>query len=219
MEKVRTIHIKGMGTASMPPDNVTITLKLTAKHKEYAHVMQIGSKKVELLREAIVNAGFEADELKTVKFSIDSNYEREEYEESGRTRYQNVFAGYEYRHTLKLSFELDREKITKVMTAIEKCTAGPEASIAFTVKDVRIMRDRIMESAAEDAHRKANVLCKASGVKLGKLLHVEYSWEKVEFDYIDIPVWRRDDIKESPAYIQPDNIEGDDTVDFIWEII
>jgi len=219
MEKVRTIHIKGMGTASMPPDNVTITLKLTAIHKEYAYVMQIGSKKVELLREAIVNAGFEADELKTVKFSIDSDYESKEYNEFGRTRYQNVFVGYKYRHTLKLSFDLDREKITKAMTAIEKCTAKPEASIAFTVKDVRIMRDRIMESAAEDAHRKANVLCKASGVKLGKLLHIEYSWSKVEFDYIDIPVWMGKGEQESPAQIQPDNVEGEDTVDFIWEII
>ena len=61
MEKVRTIHVKGKGTVSMPPDYVTITLKLSAKHREYAYVMQIGSKQVELLRELVVIAGFSAD--------------------------------------------------------------------------------------------------------------------------------------------------------------
>ena len=219
MEKIRTIHVKGMGTASMPPDYVTITLKLVAKHREYACVMQIGSEQVELLREAVVTAGFGADELKTVKFSVDSEYESEEYEENGRTRYQQVFIGYECHQTLRLSFDLDRERLTQAMTAIESCTAKPEASIAFTVKDIRLMRDCIMESAAEDAHRKADILCKSSGVKLGNLLRIEYSWSKVESDStIDIPLWISKNKKELPSYIQPDDVKGEDTVDFIWEI-
>ena len=218
MEIVRTIHVKGMGQASMPPDYVTISMKLSAKHKEYAHVMQMGVQQVDKLREAVVCAGFNADELKTTEFSVDSEYANEEYEEDGLTRYRRVFVGYEFRHKLKLSFDLDQERITKVMIAIESCMAKPEASIAFSVKDIRLMRDLIMESAAEDAHRKAEILCKASGVKLGSLLRIEYSWSKVELDFIDIPQWMPKG-EESPTYnIQPDDVRGDDTVDFIWEI-
>ena len=34
MEKKRTIHVKGTGTASVPPDYITLTLELEAKNKE-----------------------------------------------------------------------------------------------------------------------------------------------------------------------------------------
>lgn len=219
MEKVRTIHVKGMGQASMSPDYVTISLKLSAKHKEYAHAMQIGAQQVDMLREAVVSAGFSADELKTTDFSVDSEYENEEYEENGFTRYHRVFIGYECIHKLRLAFELDQERITKAMTAIEDCVAEPEASIVFTVKDARLMRDLIMDSAAEDARRKAEILCRASGVKLGNLLRIEYSWSKVEIDhYLDIPMWMPKGKKSSTYNIQPDDVRGEDTVDFIWEI-
>ena len=219
MEKVRTIHVKGMGEASMPPDYVTISLKLSAKHREYAHVMQIGIQQVDKLREAVMSAGFSVDELKTTDFSVDSEYENEEYEEKGLTRYHRVFIGYECIHKLKLSFDLDQTRIMKAMTAIENCIAEPETSIAFTVKNALLMRDLIMESAAEDAQRKAEILCRASGVKLGNLLRIEYSWSKVEIgNYIDIPMWMPKGNKSSTYNIQPDDVRGEDTVDFIWEI-
>ncbi|WP_407397923.1 hypothetical protein [Anaerovibrio sp.] len=60
---------------SFPLDYVTISLKLSAKHREYAHVMQIGIQQVDMLREAVVCTGFSTDELKTTDFSIDSEYE------------------------------------------------------------------------------------------------------------------------------------------------
>ena len=46
MEKKRTIHVKGIGMASVPPDYITLTLELEAKNKDYSNVMRIGANRL-----------------------------------------------------------------------------------------------------------------------------------------------------------------------------
>lgn len=221
MTNPRTIHIKGIGTASAVPDYVVITMELRAKHMEYANAMRVGAQQVEMLREAVKEAGFSTEDLKTTDFSVDTEYENEEREGNGRTRYHRVFMGYDCRHSLKLSFDFDNERLEKAMTAIGDCLSKPEVSIAFTLKDKQAMRDQILESAAQDAHRKAEILCKASGVALGDLLRVEYSWDEINITHsLDMNLLCDGGAcNTAPSYdFQPDDIEAGDTVDFYWEI-
>ncbi len=218
MTNLRTIHIKGIGNASAIPDYVVITLELKAHHMEYAHAMRVGAQQVEMLREAVKDAGFSAEDLKTTNFNVDTEYENEEYKEDGRTRYHRVFMGYDCRHSLKLSFDFDNERLEEAMTAIGDCLSKPEVSIAFTLKDKQALRDQILESAAQDARRKAEILCKASGVTLGDLLRIEYSWDEAHIShYYDMKIQC---CEASPANydFHPDDIEAGDTVDFYWEI-
>lgn len=221
MTNPRTIHIKGIGSATAAPDYVVITMELQAKHMEYANAMRIGAQQVEMLREAVKEVGFSAEDLKTTNFNVDTEYENEEQEENGRTRYRRIFTGYDCRHSLKLSFDFDNERLEKAVTAIGDCLSKPEVSIAFTLKDKQAMRDQILESAAQDAHRKAEILCKASGVALGDLLRIEYSWDEINITHsldMDLPCGGGA-CDAAPSYdFQPDDIEAGDTVDFYWEI-
>ena len=75
MTNPRTIHIKGTGTASATPDYIVITLELTAHHMEYAKAMRVGAQQVEMLREAVKEAGFSAEDLKSTNFDVDTEYE------------------------------------------------------------------------------------------------------------------------------------------------
>ncbi|MCR5330342.1 MAG: SIMPL domain-containing protein [Lachnospiraceae bacterium] len=221
MSNTRTIHIKGTGTASAAPDFVVITLELRAQHMEYANAMRIGAQQVEMLREAVSEAGFASEDLKTTDFSVDAEYENEEHEENGRTRYHRVFMGYVCKHSLKLSFDMDSERLEKAMTVIGDSLSKPEVSISFTVKDKMSMRDRILESAAQDARRKAEILCKASGVSLGDLLRIEYSWNEINItESLDMTLNAPclPDGGDCGFDIHPDDIEAGDTVDFYWEI-
>ncbi len=221
MSNTRTIHIKGTGTASAAPDFVVITMELRAQHMEYANAMRIGAQQVEMLREAVSEAGFTAEDLKTTDFSVDAEYENEEHEENGHTRYHRVFMGYVCKHSLKLSFDMDNERIEKAITAIGGCLSNPEVSIAFTVKDKLAMRDKVLESAAQDARRKAEILCKASGVTLGDLIRIEYSWGEIHIDHsLDFETRCLPRMAEAaPTYdFHPDDIEAGDSVDFYWEI-
>ena len=221
MEKKRTIHIKGTGAASVPPDYITLTLELEAKNKDYNNVMRIGTQQVEILREAAEEAGFSADDLKTVSFAVDSEYEDEKYEEYGSTRYRRLFVGYKCNHTLRLSFDMDNERLTKTMAELSNCLSKPEISIAFTVKDKQRVKDMVLQSAAEDARRKAEILCKASDVELGDLLSIEYSWNELHIEHSLKMDWMcaEGNVLGAPSYdFHPDDIEAGDTVDFLWEI-
>ena len=217
MEEKRTIHIKGMGHAAQIPDQIILSLTLTAQNKEYSAAMTVGSQQVEMLREAIVEAGFKADDLKTVNFNVRSVYEDEEYFEGKSKRYRQNFIGFECRHDLKLTFDFNNDKLNKAVDTIAASLSQPKISIAFTVKDTNAFNDKILKSAAKDAQRKAKILCVASGVKLGKLLQMNYSWDELTIRHEVVNALLAPSEKNSFDF-RPDEIKASDTVDFLWEI-
>ena len=219
-DEMRTIHIKGTGHAAQIPDQIILSLTLTAQNSEYSAALKIGSQQVEMLREACVEAGFSGDELKTIDFSVRAVYESEEYRDGNTNRRRENLIGFECRHDLRLTFDFDNDKLNSAVDTIAASLAAPKISIAFAVKDIDAFSDKLLESAARDAHRKAKILCAASGVKLGKLLSINYGWDELTISNETILCEKYDpspDAKSSFDF-QPDEIKANDTVDFLWEI-
>lgn len=218
MEDKGTIHIKGTGHAAQIPDQIILSMTLTTQHKEYSAAMTVGSQQIEMLREAIVEAGFNADDLKTTDFNVRAIYEDEEYFEGKSKRYQKIFIGFECHHDLKLTFDLDNDKINRAVDTIAASLSQPKISIAFAVKDAAAFSDKILQSAAEDAKRKAKILCAASGVKLGKLLQINYAWDEIEIHHDRILCRECAPVEKNSFDFAPEEIKASDTVDFLWEI-
>ena len=213
-----TIRIKGIGYAEQTPDLVVLSLTLTAQNKEYSAAMKIGSQQIDMLREAIVDAGLKADDLKTVNFNVRSIYEEEEYRDGKSTRNRQVLAGFECRHDLKISFALDNKKLNKAIDTIAACLSQPKISIAFTIKDTAAFNDEILKSAAKDALRKAKVLCAASDVKLGKLIDINYSSNESVLQQA-MPLCAEYAPPNKTVFnFQPEEIKASDVVEFLWEI-
>lgn len=217
-EDKRTIRIKGTGYATQAPDQVVLSLTLTAQNKEYSAAMKIGSQQVEMLREAIIEAGFKADDLKTINFEVRAVYENEETKDGKSTRYQKIFVGFECRHDLKLTFDFDNDKLNAAVDTIAASLSQPKISIAFTIKDADAFNDKILKSAAKDAQRKAKILCKASGVNLGKLININYSWDELTLRHEHILCQETAVGAKNSFDFQPEDIKTSDTVDFLWEI-
>lgn len=216
-EEKRKIHIRGIGHAAQIPDLVVLSLTLTAQNKEYSAAMKISSQQVEMLREAIVEAGFKADDLKTINFDVRSIYENEEYREGTAKRYHQIFVGFECRHDLRLTFDFTNDKLNAAVDMIAASLSQPKISIAFTIKDMDAFNDKILKSAAHDAKRKAKILCAAAGVKLGKLLDINCFQD--EFDTRETIVCGEcASVEKNSFNFQPDEIKTNDTVDFLWEI-
>ena len=212
------IHIKGIGHAAQAPDQVILSLTLTAQNKEYSAAMTIGSQQLEMLREAIVDAGFKADDLKTVNFDVRSIYENEEYRDGNSKRYRQILVGFECCHDLKLTFDFDNKKLNKAVDTIAKSLSQPKISIAFAIKDADAFNDEILKSAAKDARRKAKILCTASKVKLGRLIDINYSWTEITVKH-EMPLRAEYAPTEKNSFdFQPDEIKASDTVEFLWEI-
>ncbi len=218
-EEKGTIHIKGIGHAEQAPDQVVLSLTLTAQNKEYSAALKIGSQQIEMLREAIISAGFKGDDLKTTNFNVRAIYENEEYKDGKSTRYRQVFSAFECRHDLKLVFDFDNKKLNKAIDTIAACLSQPKISIAFTIKDTDAFNDEILKSAARDARRKAEILCAASNVKLGRLVNINYSWSEIEIRQEEILCAKYEPTEQENSFdFQPEEIKAADTVEFLWEI-
>ena len=72
----RTITVKGVGKATVKPDQVVIRMSFEAKDKNYDQAMTLAAQQVADLKKAFANAGFEKDVLKTTDFDIRTDYDR-----------------------------------------------------------------------------------------------------------------------------------------------
>lgn len=215
----RTLHVKGIGHAAQMPDTVILSLSLTARNKEYSAALKIGSQQVEMLREAIVEAGFKPKDLKTTNFDVRTIYEDEEYREMSSKRYRQVFIGFECQHDLQMTFALNNNKLNAVVDKIAACLSEPKISIAFTIKDTDTFIDKLLKSAARDAKHKAKILCTAMGVKLGNLIDINYSREEIARQELRFNNQAVLGCSTDTAFnFQPEDVQSSDTVDFLWEI-
>ena len=108
------------------------------------------------------------------------------------------------------------------LNAIAETKAEPELSIRFTVRDGSAVKSALLEAAAENAREKAQILCRASGVELGRLLTVNYDWSEIDLISPTGYAIERASLKRSaavPDCIEPEDIKVRDTVAFVWEIV
>ena len=214
----RTITVKGTGSATAAPDLIRISMSLESKEYTYALTMKSAEEEIESLKEAIVSAGFDRKDLKTLDFDVRTEYNNEK-DHFGN--YQRIFKGYTCTHQLKLEFDLDTKRLASALNAIADCSARPTLSIDFTVKDPTAISTELLRSAAVNARVKAETLCAASGVKLGDLLTISYNWGEIDIvsrTDVDMPMAKSKRGLDCNIEIEPDDISLSDTATFIWEI-
>lgn len=217
---MRTITVKGVGTASTPPDLTVISLNITEKAREYVDSVNGANERIEKLQKAIASVGFEKTDLKTLSFNARTNYEN--YRDEDGT-YKQRFAGYACEYYLKLSMDFDNKRLSETLEAIANSGANAEQSIEFTVKEPEKVSARLLKAATENARQKAEVLCAASGVTLGELVNIDYNWSNITIHSASVysEQFRGMDLGAPAAAMpefEPDDIKSSDTATFVWEI-
>lgn len=215
---MRTITVKGIGAVSVKPDLIVLRLSMKTAEYEYDAAMKAAAEKIDFLNKALEAAGFEKKSAKTADFRVRADYERLN---DGKGNYTSVFMGYKCRHELKIEFDFDTKRLAKALSEISKCIAKPEISIDFTVKDSSAVSGELLKAAAKNAREKAEILCAASGAKLGELLSIDYNWGELhlysatDYDVEDkcMMLSAADDMD-----IEPEEIKARDTATFAWEI-
>lgn len=209
-----TIRVKGVGTAKTKPDYVEVTLNLNGKNKDYVAAVNEANEKIEKLQNAISAVGYDKDDLKTLNFSVNTDYSYE--------RGKQEFKGYVCAYHLKLGFDFAAEALAKTLTAISNSGADAQFSVGFSVKEPEKVADALLISATENARKKAEVLCKASGKTLGELVSVDYNWDEIsivsESNYALAAAPKMMKADAAIPDFTPDDISSNDTVTFVWEI-
>ncbi|MGI6123322.1 MAG: SIMPL domain-containing protein [Acetivibrionales bacterium] len=213
----RTLTVKGIGNVKTAPDLVIIAMNLTTTTPDYTKTTECAALDVEAIRKAIVSTGHDRQALKTTDFNIKTEYESVK---DAAGNWKQKFKGYSCIHHLKLEFDLDIKRLGETLTAISKSGANPEFEINFSIKDKAAVQAELLENAVTNATEKATVLAKASGVSLGAVKHIEYSWGELRLysntRFAEIGVL------ETPAAIgieiEPEDVEANDSVTVVWEI-
>ena len=218
---MRTITVKGVGTASTKPDLIVISLNIIEKAREYVDTVNGANERIEKLQAAITAAGFAKEDLKTLSFNARTNYENYRNEEGV---YKQRFAGYACEYHLKLSMDFDNKRLSETLAAIANSGANAEQSIAFTVKNPEKVSAQLLKAATENAREKAEVLCTTSGVTLGELVDIIYNWSDISIH--SASVYSEERLRGVDAAVPaaampefgPGDIKSSDTATFVWEI-
>lgn len=222
MSEMRTIRVTGKGQIKVKPDMTRITMRLEDTCPEYDETLRHSARDTDQLKDVLGKYGFEREDLKTLSFNVDPQYES--YKKNGV--FKQKLTGYKFRHVMKVEFPSDNDRLGKILYALANCSVSPDFQISYTVKDREAAKNELLGRAVTDAKEKAAVLSAAAGVKLKDIQSIDYSWGEIDFEVS--PMSRavyaapaRCLAEESDGYIlniEPDDIEVSDTVTVVWEI-
>lgn len=220
MQNQKTITVTGKGLLKIHPDATRVIIELTGIKRDYGEAILLSSESTKNLQNLLQPLGFNPTEIKTVSFSVEP--ERERYKEYDG--YETRLVGYRFNHSLKIEFDSDNRRLSDILFALGHSSMHPEFSLAYTVKNPEAVKNRLLAKAVEDAKIKAEVLAKAAGIHIGELVHIDYSWGKVDFEVRPVQDVCFESCGMAPAGgismdIEPDDMEAEDTVTVVWEII
>lgn len=214
----RQITVKGTGNVSVKPDLVVITLDLENQHREYDQAMQLAADSVVNITSAIESVGFNKKDLKTTSFNVRTHYKN--YKDKDNN-YKSRFDGFVCEQALKIEFGFDSKVMSNVLSAISKATVNPKMNVQFSVKDKTAVSEELLINSTKNARNKAEILSQTSGVELGNLISIDYNWGELhlfssaKYDMEDRCMAM--DSSCAPEF-EPDDIDVNDSVTFVWEI-
>lgn len=208
----RTITVTGQSKLSIPPDSIVINMILTTLKEEYNEAIEAAGEDLNELRKWLNTIGFTKEEIKTTDFQVNTRYENVK---DNSENFKRVFKGYEVINRLRVEFPEDPIKLAKVLNSLSGCSAKPEFSISYEIKDKKEFEERLIQAAIIDATSKAEKMVAAARVKLGKLIKIDGG-----NSFIGSANNRLMALKESDASLdlEPANITGEASVTMMWRI-
>lgn len=214
----RKIKVTGRGKICVKPDLIKVNIEFSNIFKKYDDCISESSNSIKELRKIIETSSLNPKDLKTIEFSVDSEYER--YYDVDV--YKKRFIGYKYMHKLYIKFPNDNELLGKLLYELSKSKNNYEFSINYTVKDMESAKNKLLKKAVEDSKIKALILAEAAQVSLGEISYIDYSWSEIEISSnpIDNLIVDKAQTFDSKIDIdiQADDIDFSDTVTVVWNI-
>ena len=211
----RVIKVRGTATTSSVADLVQITIDLNSENLVHSDAMSELDDKIKQLVDALSTTGFTGNDLKTSNYSTKVKYNYEKYDDYGNSN--KIFDGYICTQSLNLSFDFSKEKLNEVLSALSTYTSKLNFYIQFSAKDKSTIKRDLLNAISSDARNRAEILCSASGVKLGELIEINYNDENYCFNS-DTELYS-DGAVLSRININPSDITISDYAYFTWEII
>lgn len=209
---MRVMKVQGKGHATMEPDMVTLAFDVEATAKEYEESVRDLNARADDLRESMAASGLDKARLKTTSFNV-----RVETEYKNR---QYVFAGYKATHKMQIEVPMDKALLNKVLRHVAQGHSGAQINLTFSVNDKDALRRMVLIHAVQIARENAETLAEAAGVKLGKLMQMDYGWTEVRIFEGEACMIAEgaEDMSAYDADIDPEDVAAEDSVTLVFEI-
>jgi len=215
-----TLEVQGEGRANAVPDHIRLSFSVSGSAVGYREAVEDLNEKTDELRRLVEAAGVDRTAVKTVDFEIEDRWRTVEKvnKAKGEKTKDEIFEGYTASHSLRLELKHDKEQINKLLSLITSGEHQAHLSVNFFVSDPESLRKRAMADAARVARENAEILAREAGVKLVKVLKVNYGWSEVRFG--PLPSMQYMDVcacEASPDF-EPDKVGDTQRVTIVYEI-
>lgn len=213
----RTIRVTGTGKLSVKPDLIRVLMCQEGTYQKYETALAKSAEGKRELDQAMAEIGIAKEELKTQYFHVGAVYEGYNAPDGS---WKQRLSGYRFTHRIKVELDNDNTRLVQIMNALAHMKKETEFSVEYALKDEDAAKNELLAKAVQDSKAKAEVLASASGVKLGQILTVDYSWGEVEMVSRVMPQMMRAKAMDSSMEMEmeAENIAVEDTVTVVFEI-
>lgn len=214
----RLIYVTGVSNLSFTPDLTIVKLRFSGWSNNYQDCMNKAALDVSLIRNMLEVVGLDKKLLKTESYDIETHQEKVYYNNGEDYKYVNK--GFDYYQTLKFSFNVSNDTLSKVINAISSLDLNPQFNLSFSVRDLESAKDKLIDAACKDAIKKAKLIASSSNIVLGNIVKIDYSKKDYDFDE-DYELGSRPrsyGCKIANIDIEPDDIVKACEVNMVFEI-
>jgi hypothetical protein len=159
------IRVTGLGQASVIPNCAHITVGVVSTLPKASESLQANGKSMDKVFAALKGAGINENDIKTVDFRIDPQYEYNALQPGGRK-----FLGYRTNNTISIKTEKIKD-LGDLLDVVVSNGANEVYGISFEGNSSKA-NDDALKDAMNDAKERALLIAKAGGFELGPIVSV-----------------------------------------------
>lgn len=156
----QTINVSGQGKVFAKPDIGQVDLSVVTQSGTVAKAVIENNDKMNKINQAMKELGVKDEDLKTVSYNINPNYQYI----SGKSS----IIGYEVNQTMQVKIR-DLDKTSQILEKAANLGANQVGSLTFTIDDSDKLKDEARQKAIEEAKSKAKDIASSLGIKLGRV--------------------------------------------------
>ncbi len=164
-EFVEGIQVTGTGSVFADPDVAILNMGVSVERRSVKEAADEAAKAMEKVISSLKKKGVADEDIQTQTFSIQPQYDYVDKKQ--------ILRGYKVTNIVTVKIR-DLSSVGKIID--DAVIAGGDSlrvnSIVFSIDDPSKAREEARVKAMEDARRKAEVLARESGVKLGKPISI-----------------------------------------------
>ncbi len=163
------ISVKGIGTKTLKPNQVTLNFVFKIKNKSYNSALESGTFIIKDYIALLEKLNFKKDSLKTQSFNVSEN---QIYDEKTHKYIKDGFWNFTQNSSLQFNYDLD--KLAKLMQETSKINNPPSYTINFTMKNDKKIREELLDLAFKDAEFQAEAIAKSNKKELKECVKVSF---------------------------------------------